>query len=327
MGPRRASPVDPRPLRRPRSTGRPKRKARELAAALRRERPDYAYLKSVFRALRTELEIEVPRAPKRLPYVPSEEAIVRYYRTVWQARNVGDIVLIKTLLYTGVRVSELVHIRLDEVDLDRCQIRITAGKGDKDRVVPFPAAFKEALALHTAALRAKGATYLLKSSWKKRYSDRGVRKLLARYARAAGLAHPISPHQLRHFLLTWLKKQGIDDALIQPYSPRNSRRRRSASSGVGGGRGGTRQGRVQGLRRREGARHRNGPHSAVLWTQGLVSSVRIPAMRGHGGTALGAHPVARMGSRSTASCSNSATAYSGPGSAASSSRSPSASRR
>jgi integrase/recombinase XerD len=201
----------------------PKKKARELAAALRRERPDYAYLKSVFRALRAELDIPVPRGPKRLPYVPSEDAIRRYYQTVWQARNVGDIVLIKTLLYTGVRVSELVHIRLDEVDFDRCQVRITAGKGNKDRVVPFPAAFKEALALHAAALRAKGAMYLFESSWKKRYSDRGVRKLLARYATAAGLAHPVSPHQLRHFLLTWLKKQGIDDALIQPYSGHASR--------------------------------------------------------------------------------------------------------
>ena len=79
------------------------------------------------------------------------------------------------------------------------------------------------MALHAVALRAKGATYLFESSWKKRYSDRGVRKLLARYAAAARLAQPISPHRLRHFLLTWLKKQGIDDALIQPYSGHASR--------------------------------------------------------------------------------------------------------
>lgn len=35
---------------------------------------------------------------------------------------------------------------------------------------------------------------------------------------AAGLSHRISPRRLRHFLMTWLKKQGIDEALIQPYS-------------------------------------------------------------------------------------------------------------
>jgi Phage integrase family len=42
--------------------------------------------------------------------------------------------------------------------------------------------------------------------------------------RVTELAHPISPHRLRHFLLTWLKKQGIDDALIQPYSGHASRK-------------------------------------------------------------------------------------------------------
>jgi integrase/recombinase XerD len=74
-----------------------------------------------------------------------------------------------------------------------------------------------------ADMAKRGATHLFESSWKRPYSDRGVRKLLARYGEEAGIVHPISPHQLRHFLLTWLKKQGIDDALIQPYSGPASR--------------------------------------------------------------------------------------------------------
>jgi integrase/recombinase XerD len=190
-----------------------------LATSLRRERPDYAYLKEVFRQLRAELGIVVSRTPKRLPYVPTEDEIRRYYEMVWRTWKPSDLVLVKTLLYAGVRVSELVAIRLG----DRCQIRVNEGKCGKDRVVPFPSAFKETLALHHDRLRQRGASHLFESSWKKPYSDRGVRRLLERYATAAGLPHPISPHRLRHFLLTWLKKQGIDDALIQPYSGHASR--------------------------------------------------------------------------------------------------------
>ena len=59
----------------------------------------------------------------------------------------------KTLLYTGVRVSELVKIKLSDLDFERCQIRVNAGKGSKDRIVPFPVAFKEVLVMHVEQMR------------------------------------------------------------------------------------------------------------------------------------------------------------------------------
>src|SRR5947209_6557375 len=160
----------------------PKKKAKELAKYLRAERPDYPYLKSVFRALREELEVPVPQREVRLPEVPTEDEIRRFYQAVWNCRNFADMVLIKTLFYTGARVSELVAIRLDEVDVERCQIRITQGKGQKDRLVPFPLSFRELLALHMQGMREKGAIYLFESARKHKYTDRGVRKMLARYA-------------------------------------------------------------------------------------------------------------------------------------------------
>ncbi|WP_342271350.1 site-specific integrase [Candidatus Tisiphia endosymbiont of Parasteatoda lunata] len=57
----------------------------------------------------------------------------------------------------------------------------------------------------------------------KPYSERGIRKILMTYTQQANMNHTITPHKLRHFLFTWMKKQGIDDALIQPYSGHESR--------------------------------------------------------------------------------------------------------
>lgn len=198
-------------------------KAKQFAKQLIKENPDYNYLRELFRHIRFELEITPDKQPKRLPYVPTEEEIKKYYTVVWQSRNMQNVTLIKTLLYTGMRVSELVRTLISDVDFDRCQIRINQGKGKKDRIVPFPESFKEVLLLHTQSVTKKGGKYLFESSWKKSYTDRGIRKILAVYSKEAGMKHSISPHKLRHFLFTWLKKQGIEDALIQPYSGHESR--------------------------------------------------------------------------------------------------------
>jgi integrase/recombinase XerD len=133
------------------------------------------------------------------------------------------MLIIKVLLYTGIRVQELVNIKINDIDFDRCQIRINKGKGSKDRIVPFPQDTRETLMLFTNAEKNKWAVYLFESNRKKSFTTRGIRKILADYAIEAGMNQSISPHKLRHFLFTWLKKQGIDDALIQPYSGHKTR--------------------------------------------------------------------------------------------------------
>lgn len=201
-----------------------KQKAKQVARLLRGERPDYFYLKELFRQLRTELKVKVQQAPKKLPYVPSEEEIESYYEAVWNSQNVSHMVLIKLLLYTGIRVGELVKVKIEDVNLRQCQIRINGGKGNKDRVVPFPRGFREILVSHIKAHKSNGSVYLFESIRKGPYSDRGIRKILLQYTQLAKMKHTVTPHKLRHFLLTWMKKQGVDDALIQPYSGHESRK-------------------------------------------------------------------------------------------------------
>lgn len=199
-------------------------KAKYFCKHLKKENPDYNYLRELFRHIRKNLNIEVNSVKeKRLPYIPTEEEINRYYDTVWKSRNMKHVVMIKTLLYTGVRVSELVNIKISDIDLDNCQIKIVQGKGKKDRIVPFPNAFREILAVYLENVKKMGAKYLFESSFNRAYSDRGIRKILMNYTKKAGIEHSISPHTLRHFLFTWMKKKGVDDALIQPYSGHDSR--------------------------------------------------------------------------------------------------------
>jgi integrase/recombinase XerD len=123
------------------------------------------------------------------------------------------MMIVKTLMYTGIRVSELINIRLADIDFHYCQVRINNGKGGKDRIVPFPQSFKELLAMHADAMKKKHAVYLFESSWKKKCTDRRIRKILSKYSEEAGLVQNLSPHKLRHFLLTWLNA-----AIISPDS-------------------------------------------------------------------------------------------------------------
>lgn len=77
--------------------------------------------------------------------------------------------------------------------------------------------------MHIDSQRAKDAQFLFQSGWKKAYSTRGVRAMLARYAEQAGLAHNMPPHRLRRFLFTWLKTPGHrrrpHPALLRPRQP------------------------------------------------------------------------------------------------------------
>jgi len=105
---------------------------------------------------------------------------------------------------------------------DACRIRITQGKGAKARTVPFPSSFKETLALHIDAQRPRRPPSC-SSPAGRALLDPGRASAARPLRRQAGLEHNMPPHRLRHFIFTWLKTQGIDDALIRPYSGHASR--------------------------------------------------------------------------------------------------------
>ena len=196
----------------------PEKKAKEIEKYFKKEDPDYGYLKSVFVALRKKLGIKSDRTPKRQPYIPSEEEVQKFYNTVWKSENVQDALITKLMIYTGIRVSELVRIRIGDVDLEKCQIEISTENGKNSRRVSFPRSFRETLGMHILSMRKKGADHLFESVRNRCYSQAGIRKMLERYRKMCGMDGKISPHKFRHFLFTWMKKEGVEDEFILHYT-------------------------------------------------------------------------------------------------------------
>lgn len=96
--------------------------------------------------------------------VTTEAEMRKYYEVIWQPKNMQDMIIIKALLYTGIRVSELIRLTVEDIDFDRCQMRIVAGKGKKDRIVPFPKSFREPLAMHLSNANKNKQISLFESS-------------------------------------------------------------------------------------------------------------------------------------------------------------------
>jgi integrase/recombinase XerD len=143
------------------------------------------------------------RQPKRLPELLTNAELIALYEAIRQARQLTHLVMLKLLLFTGIRNAELVQLRLTDVDLQACQVRIAQGKGQKDRYVLFPNSFRGELAQYMGRQRPQGARYLFESNRHRPYSSRRIRQLVKQYVLAAGIAKRVYPHLLRHQLITY----------------------------------------------------------------------------------------------------------------------------
>ena len=196
----------------------PSKKAEEILKSFQNEHPDYAYIKAVFLALRKKLGVHIDNSPKKRPYVPNEDEMQQFYETVWKSENVQDALITKVMIYTGIRVSELVRIKLDDVDLENCQIFIAPENSKKGRKVSFPKSFRDSLRMYVLEHRKKGGEHLFESVRNRGYSQSGIRRMLDKYGKKCGMDGKISPHKFRHFLFSWMKKAGVEDEFILHYS-------------------------------------------------------------------------------------------------------------
>jgi len=196
----------------------PKEMAKKLVRALRPQHPDYQYLKKVFQHTRELLRVRTGRVEKHLPELLTDDELITFYEAVWNARQPVHMVMIKLLIFTGVRNAELASVRLKDVDVSGCQLRIEQGKGKKDRYVLFPKSFRGELAHYSESQRKRGATYLFESNRFQPFSTRRVRQIVKQYAVEAGIEKRVYPHLFRHQIITYLTKKGIISPKLQLLS-------------------------------------------------------------------------------------------------------------
>lgn len=155
--------------------------------------------------------IPYPRRVKKLPSVLSQAEVVALLQAT---TNFKHRTILTTIYATGLRVSELVGLRISDIDSARQMITVRQGKGCKDRFVILSPTLLELLRQYWKAYRP--VTYLFPGEAVGQHlSQRNVGYLCRHWAAAAGISKPVSPHSLRHAFATHLLEAGTDLRTIQ----------------------------------------------------------------------------------------------------------------
>ena len=130
-----------------------------------------------------------------------------------------DDAMLEVLYATGLRVSELVKLDLDTINLS-AGFLLATGKGSKQRVVPLGAVAIRKLRRYLASgrphlLKSRSSNCLFVTRSARGLTRQGFWKILRRYARDARIRRPISPHMLRHSFATHLLERGADLRVVQ----------------------------------------------------------------------------------------------------------------
>lgn len=155
--------------------------------------------------------VPVPKRPRGLPGVLSMPEVRRLLEALTNPKHR----LMALLLYSaGLRVGELVRLRVGDLDVDRGLIRVHHGKGRKDRYTLYSEASATAVA-HYRALYTPREWLFPGARPDRPISARTVQKVMSAAARRAGIEKHITPHTLRHSFATHLLEQGVDLRYIQ----------------------------------------------------------------------------------------------------------------
>jgi len=166
-------------------------------------------------------ELASPKIPKALPkFLDVDEAFRLMEAPAGKDfQGVRDRAILETFYSSGLRVSELAHLKTKQVDLSECLVRVT-GKGGKERVVPIGVKAREAIEQYLVLRNQHAVTpgheeFLFLGQQGKTIHVRVIAKQLEQYCRLLGLGKNVTPHMLRHSFATHLLNGGADLRGIQ----------------------------------------------------------------------------------------------------------------
>ena len=179
----------------------------------RRHHLTYDQAVEVGKHVRIRLELERPAKRRtvvdRLSHADAEKLIAQAYRAGSQHG-----LLVKTLLLSGARVSELVAIKADDFFLEEAMLHIRNGKGRKERYVPILPDLAQELSTHLCGRR---AGFLFETRSACSYTPRRVQQIVKGVAAAADITKRVYPHLLRHTVAQHLLEGGMPLEQVQKF--------------------------------------------------------------------------------------------------------------
>ena len=168
------------------------------------------------------LELELPKAEKKLPLVLTRQQIdelltaplrVPKHQSAPTWMPLRDTAIMEVFYSSGLRLSELASLNVADVDLYTESVRVL-GKGRKERVCPVGAPALEAVSRYRAAANVQSGPLFINKT-RRRISPRSIWLILKRYLRHTSIPISLSPHKLRHSFATHLLDGGADLRSVQ----------------------------------------------------------------------------------------------------------------
>ena len=157
-----------------------------------------------------DLVLERPKRSRQLPSVLSQEEVLSIIQST---QNLKHRAIIALLYSCGLRISELINMKLADFHIERKQLIVKNGKGRKDRYVSLADSFLPLLSNYYTSYKPK--IYFVEGQNGGKYSAESVRQFLKKNCLKAQIKKNVTPHTLRHSYATHLLENGVDIRYIQ----------------------------------------------------------------------------------------------------------------